>query len=98
MNISKKENLDVSTAYNEIMDSIPIEFITITVFIIAFVSLLILIYIKFYSKNISAEQKKILHNKRGIKALVSSCITFLLFAFGLILIKSIFWLSNNLHF
>lgn len=98
MNIVKKENLELNTAYNEIMDSIPIEFITITVFIVAFVSLLILIYIKFYFKNISAEQKEILHNKRRIKVLVSSCITFLLLAFGLILIKSIFWLSNNLHF
>lgn len=86
MNIAKKENLDLDNAYNKIMDSIPIEFITITVFIIAFVSLLILIYIKFFhSKNISAEQKEILNNKRGIRLLVSFCITVLMLAVALIL-------------
>jgi hypothetical protein len=96
MNIAKKENLDLSTAYNEIINSIPIDIITITFFVVAFVSLLILIYIKLYSKNISAEQKEILHNKRGIRLLVSFCITALMLAVVLILSKSIFWIGDNL--
>ncbi|OXA65302.1 hypothetical protein B0A67_24535 [Flavobacterium aquidurense] len=85
MNIAKKENIDLNTAYNEIINLIPNDFIT-TVFIVAFVSLLILIYIKFYSKNILEEQKEILHNRRGIKILVSFCITALMLAVVLILV------------
>lgn len=92
----KSKNLDLSTAYNNIMDSVPIEFITITVFVIAFVSFLILVYIKFfYLKTISAEQKKMLLSKGKIKFLVSSCITFLLFAFGLVIISIFNNLNNN---
>ena len=90
MNIAKKENIDLNTAYNEIINLIPIDFITKAIFVTAFVSLLILIYVKFfYLKKISKEQKKILLSEGKIKFLVSSCITFLLFTFGLILIKTI---------
>jgi hypothetical protein len=97
MNITKKENLPFRSAYNELKECLPIDFIMISIFVLAFVSLLILIYFKFfYSKNISASEKKILLNKRGIKLLVSFSITIIMFAFALILIKSIFWIADNL--
>jgi Na+/H+ antiporter NhaD/arsenite permease-like protein len=99
MNIAKSKNIDLSTAYNNIMDSVPIYFITIAIFVIAVLSLLILFYIKFfYSKNLSDEQKESVLNKKRIKFLVGFCITVVMFAFGLVLIKSIFWLSNKLPF
>lgn len=89
MNIAKKENIDLNTAYNEIINLIPIDFITKAIFVTAFVSLLILMLIYLHLKKISKEQKKILLSEGKIKFLVSSCITFLLFTFGLILIKTI---------
>jgi hypothetical protein len=97
MNISKKENLDLYTAYNEIINLIPIDFITKAIFVTSFFSLLILLYIKFfYSKKISKEQKEILFKKGKVRFLLSFCITTVVFSFMVGLLKSISWLASNL--
>lgn len=97
MNIAKKENIDLNTAYNEIINLIPIDFITKAIFVTAFVSLLILIYVKFfYLKKISKEQKEILFNKRKIRFFLSFCIITVVFTFMVVILKSISWLAYNL--
>lgn len=97
MNIAKNENLDLSTAYNNLIDSVPIDFITTAILIIAIVSFFILIYVKFsYSKNISKERKKELLNERKIRTFLSFCIIFVIIGLGIFLNKSIIWLADNL--